>query len=241
MQEADILGHDLFLYVRGCGTVLGAKKELIASPKLDDLECAFGCMKGFLAAKPSGSVPVCCVFDNEEVGSQTKQGAASTMLSDVLHRINAACGRTEEEYRMAVAASFLVSADNAHAMHPNHPEYADSANCPQLGGGVVVKYNANQRYTTDAVSSAIFRSVCRDAGVPVQVYANRSDLPGGSTLGSIANSQVSLNTVDIGLAQLAMHSAYETAATADLGYLVDAMTEFYGRSLTAEPGAAYSL
>ena len=109
------------------------------------------------------------------------------------------------------------------------------------GGGVVVKYNANQRYTTDAVSSAIFRSVCRDAGVPVQVYANRSDLPGGSTLGSIANSQVSLNTVDIGLAQLAMHSAYETAATADLGYLVDAMTEFYGRSLTAEPGAAYSL
>lgn len=241
VQEADILGHDLFLYVRGCGTVLGAKKELIASPKLDDLECAFGCMKGFLAAKPSGSVPVCCVFDNEEVGSQTKQGAASTMLSDVLHRINAACGRTEEEYRMAVAASFLVSADNAHAMHPNHPEYADSANCPQLGGGVVVKYNANQRYTTDAVSSAIFRSVCRDAGVPVQVYANRSDLPGGSTLGSIANSQVSLNTVDIGLAQLAMHSAYETAATADLGYLVDAMTEFYGRSLTAEPGAAYSL
>ena len=206
VQEADILGHDLFL-----------------------------------AAKPSGSVPVCCVFDNEEVGSQTKQGAASTMLSDVLHRINAACGRTEEEYRMAVAASFLVSADNAHAMHPNHPEYADSANCPQLGGGVVVKYNANQRYTTDAVSSAIFRSVCRDAGVPVQVYANRSDLPGGSTLGSIANSQVSLNTVDIGLAQLAMHSAYETAATADLGYLVDAMTEFYGRSLTAEPGAAYSL
>lgn len=241
VQEADILGHDLFLYVRGCGTVLGAKKELIASPKLDDLECAFGCMKGFLAAKPSRSVPVCCVFDNEEVGSQTKQGAASTMLSDVLHRINAACGRTEEEYRMAVAASFLVSADNAHAMHPNHPEYADSTNCPQLGGGVVVKYNANQRYTTDAVSSAIFRSVCRDAGVPVQVYANRSDLPGGSTLGSIANSQVSLNTVDIGLAQLAMHSAYETAATADLGYLVDAMTEFYGRSLTAEPGAAYSL
>ncbi len=241
VREADILGHDLFLYVRQPGTVLGANGEFLASPKLDDLECAFGCMKGFLAAKDTDSVPVCCVFDNEEVGSGTKQGAASTFLSDVLHRINACCGRSEEEYRTAVAASFLVSADNAHAMHPNHPEFSDSQNCPQLGGGVVVKYNANQHYTTDAVSSAIFRSICADADVPVQTYANRSDLPGGSTLGSIANMQVSLNTVDIGLAQLAMHSAYETASTADLDSLIGAMTAFYGRSLRAERGAAYLL
>ncbi len=240
VAESDILGHDLFLYLREKGAVLGAQDEYIASPKLDDLECAFGCMKGFLAAQDTHSIPVCCVFDNEEVGSGTKQGAASTFLYDVLHRINDACGRTEEQYRTAVASSFLVSADNAHAMHPNHPEYSDAANCPQMGLGVVVKFNANQRYTTDAVSAAIFRSVCADAGVPVQIYANRSDLPGGSTLGSIANSQVSLNTVDIGLAQLAMHSAYETAAVADLGFLVDAMTAFYGRSLTAD-GAAYTI
>ena len=216
VEERDILGHDLFLYLREKGTVLGAQNEYLASPKLDDLECAFGCMKGFLAAQDAHSVPVCCVFDNEEVGSGTKQGAASTFLYDVLHRINDACGRTEEQYRTAVASSFLVSADNAHAMHPNHPEYSD------------------------AVSGAIFRTVCADAGVPVQVYANRSDLPGGSTLGNIANAHVSLNTVDIGLAQLAMHSAYETAAVADLGFLVSAMTAYYGRSLTAD-GAAYTL
>lgn len=231
VAEENILGHDLFLYVRENGTLLGAKGELIAAPKLDDLECAFGCMKGFLSAKPSRSIPVCCVFDNEEVGSGTKQGAASTFLPDVLQRINAACGRTEEQYRMAVAGSFLVSADNAHAMHPNHPEFSDAQNCPQLGGGVVVKFNASQRYATDAVSAAIFRAACKDADVPVQVYANRSDLPGGSTLGSIANTKVSLNTVDIGLAQLAMHSAYETASAADLDSLVAAMTELYGRSL----------
>ena len=175
------------------------------------------------------------------MGSETKQGAASTLLSDVLQRICAALGRDGEGYRMAVANSFMVSADNAHAMHPNHPEYADAANCPQMNGGVVVKFNANQRYTTDAVSAAVFRSVCADAGVPVQVYANRSDLAGGSTLGSIANTKVSLNTVDIGLAQLAMHSAYETAGAKDLDYLTAAMTEFYGRSFRSDGLGGFTL
>lgn len=241
VDEADILGTDLYLYVRTRGSVLGAQHELLAAPKLDDLECAFGCMKGFLAAADSDSVPVCCVFDNEEVGSETKQGAASTLLSDVLQRICAALGKTDEEYRMAVAGSMMVSADNAHAMHPNHPEYADAANCPQLNGGVVIKFNANQRYTTDAVSSALFRSICADAGVPVQVYANRSDLPGGSTLGSIANTKVSLNTVDIGLAQLAMHSAYETAGVRDLEYLTTAMTAFYSRTLRTDGAGSYQI
>ena len=237
----DILGSDLFLYVRTRGSVLGAQEELIAAPKLDDLECAFGCMKGFLGAQDGASVPVCCIFDNEEVGSETKQGAASTLLSDVLQRICAALGRTDEGYRMAIANSFMVSADNAHAMHPNHPEYADAANCPQMNGGVVVKFNANQRYTTDAVSAAVFRSVCESAGVPVQVYANRSDLPGGSTLGSIANTKVSLNTVDIGLAQLAMHSAYETAGARDLSYLVSAMTAFYSRTFRSDGMGAFTM
>ena len=241
VRAEDILGSDLFLYVRTRGSVLGAHDELIAAPKLDDLECAFGCMKGFLSAQAADSVPVCCIFDNEEVGSETKQGAASTLLSDVLQRICAALGRDGEGYRMAVANSFMVSADNAHAMHPNHPEYADAANCPQMNGGVVVKFNANQRYTTDAVSAAVFRSVCADAGVPVQVYANRSDLAGGSTLGSIANTKVSLNTVDIGLAQLAMHSAYETAGAKDLDYLTAAMTEFYSRSFRADGLGGFTL
>lgn len=241
VREEDILGSDLFLYVRTQGSVLGAQNELIAAPKLDDLECAFGCIKGFLSAKDSDSVPVCCIFDNEEVGSETKQGAASTFLFDTLSRLCAALGRTDEEYRMAVANSFMVSADNAHAMHPNHPEYADSANCPQMNGGVVIKFNANQRYTTDAVSAALFRSVCESANVPTQVYANRSDLAGGSTLGSIANTKVSLNTVDIGLAQLAMHSAYETAGANDLAYLTAAMTEFYGRTLRADGNGIYHI
>ena len=241
VAESGILGSDLFLYCRGEGTLLGENEEYILSPKLDDLECACGCLEGFLAAKESGNIAVCCIFDNEEVGSSTKQGAGSTFLRDTLRRIALCLGKDEQELQMMLARSFLVSADNAHAMHPNHPEFSDSQNCPQLGGGVVVKYNANQHYTTDAVSSAIFRSICADAGVPVQTYANRSDLPGGSTLGSIANMQVSLNTVDIGLAQLAMHSAYETASTADLDSLIGAMTAFYGRSLRAERGAAYLL
>lgn len=241
VREEDILGSDLFLYVRAQGSVLGAQNELIAAPKLDDLECAFGCIKGFLSAKDSDSVPVCCIFDNEEVGSETKQGAASTFLFDTLSRLCAALGRTDEEYRMAVANSFMVSADNAHAMHPNHPEYADSANCPQMNGGVVIKFNANQRYTTDAVSAALFRNVCESVNVPTQVYANRSDLAGGSTLGSIANTKVSLNTVDIGLAQLAMHSAYETAGANDLAYLTAAMTEFYSRTLRADGNGIYHI
>ena len=241
VREEHLLSTELFLYPRTKAVQTGLNGEFIVSPRLDDLQCVFGCLEGFLAAKPGGSLPVLAVFNNEEVGSNTRQGADSTFLTDVLERIAHGCGLDSEGWKAAVANSFMVSADNAHAIHPAHPEYADKGEFPVLNGGIVIKYNANQRYTTDAVSSAIFRSVCRDAGVPVQVYANRSDLPGGSTLGSIANSQVSLNTVDIGLAQLAMHSAYETAATADLGYLVDAMTEFYGRSLTAEPGAAYSL
>ena len=236
VAETDILGHDLFLYCRQEGALLGAGEEYVASPKLDDLECAFGCMKGFLKAKESHAVPVCCIFDNEEVGSATKQGAESNLLRDVLRRIASALGRDEEGYQAMLAESFMVSADNAHAQHPNHPEYADGGNTPWINEGVVVKFNANQKYTTDAVSCGIFRSVCDEAGVPVQVYANRSDLPGGSTLGSIANTKVAVNTVDIGLAQLAMHSAFETAGVRDLEYLVKAMTVYFGKTLKAADG-----
>ena len=232
VQEDEVLGEDLSLYVRTRGTCLGAKNEFILAPRLDDLGCVFGLLEGFLAAKASGSVPVFCAFDNEEVGSETKQGAASSLLSDTLRRIALALGLNEEGYLRMLAQSFLVSADNAHGVHPNHPEYADMTNTPRLNGGVVIKFNANQRYTTDGISCALFTAVCREAGAPVQVYANRSDMPGGSTLGSIATTKVSVPSVDIGLAQLAMHSCVETAGAEDLDALVKAMTCYYGKTLT---------
>ena len=232
VQEDEVLGEDLSLYVRTRGTCFGAKNEFILAPRLDDLGCVFGLLEGFLAAKASGSVPVFCAFDNEEVGSETKQGAASSLLSDTLRRIALALGLNEEGYLRMLAQSFLVSADNAHGVHPNHPEYADMTNTPRLNGGVVIKFNANQRYTTDGVSCALFTAVCREAGAPVQVYANRSDMPGGSTLGSIATTKVSVPSVDIGLAQLAMHSCVETAGAEDLDALVKAMTCYYGKTLT---------
>ena len=225
-----ILGHELFLYLRGRGTVLGAEGELISAPKLDDLACAFALTEGFLQSGPSHAIPVLAVFDNEEVGSETKQGAAGNFLRDTLRRLTLALGYGEEEYLRWCAGSFMVSADNAHAQHPNHPELADGLNTPVLNGGVTVKFNANQRYTTDAVSAAAFRQLCREVGARVQTYANRSDLPGGSTLGSISNTRVAVPTVDIGLPQLAMHSAYETMGAADLDELVRVMTAFFGRT-----------
>lgn len=236
VEKENILGSDLFLYVRQPGTVLGAQEEFIAAPKLDDLECAWGLMQGFLSAEDSEAVPVCCIFDNEEVGSETKQGAASNLLRDTLRRIALSLGFDEEGYLQLLGGSFLVSADNAHARHPNHPEYADSLNCPRMNGGIVVKFNANQKYTTDAVSCAVFRTVCEEAGVPVQVFANRSDMAGGSTLGSIANTKVAVPTVDIGLAQLAMHSCYETAGAQDLDSLVTMAKTLFSKALCAEDG-----
>lgn len=231
VRPEDVLGQDLFLYCRGRGTVLGAHGEYILSPKLDDLACAWGCTQGFLASGDSGSLPVLCIFDNEEVGSATKQGAASTFLRDTLRRISLALGQDEEAFQTTLAHSFLVSADNAHAIHPDHPEYADADNCPRMNKGVVIKFNANQHYATDGRSCAVFRAICTDAGVPVQVMANRSDLPGGSTLGCIAGTLVPVSTVDIGLPQLAMHAAWETMGTADCGYLADAMARCFETEL----------
>ena len=230
VAEEDLLTTDLFLYPYMSAAVVGAAEEFIVSPRLDDLQCVFGCLRGFLAAEESASVPVLAVFHNEEVGSGTRQGADSTFLTDVLRRLCAALGRDEEGYLTAAANSFLVSADNAHAVHPAHPEYADPKEAPALNGGVVVKYNAAQRYATDAVSDAVFRAVCEDAGVPVQRYSNRADLPGGSTLGNISTAHLSVHSVDIGLPQLAMHSACETAGVRDTEHLVRAMTAYYGRS-----------
>ena len=241
VSAEDIIDADLFLYNRMPAVTLGLNNEFIASGRLDDLQCAFASLKGFIAATPKDSVAVHCVFDNEEVGSGTKQGAAGTFLSDTLHRINRAMGRTEDEYLMSIASSFLVSADNAHAVHPNHTEKTDPTNRPYLNKGIVIKYSANQKYTTDAVSGAIMREICRKAGVPFQTFVNRSDMLGGSTLGNISQSQVALNTVDIGLAQLAMHSPYETAGAKDTAYLIEAAKVLFSSSIEGTGNVNYKL
>ena len=232
-----ILGSDLFLYIRQKASIWGLEDEYVSSAALDDLECAWGCTQGFLNAAESSAIPVLCVFNNEEVGSSSSEGADSNLLEGLLERI---CEALHLDLYRMLAQSFMISADNAHALHPNHPELADPTNAPVLGGGVVLKFNASQRYCTDGVSAAIFRKVCAKADVSVQTYCNRADLPGGSTLGNISLHHVSVPTADIGLPQLAMHSCYETAAVKDAGALVDAMAAFYSSSLEVS-GNSYTL
>jgi len=238
VKEKEIIGHDLFLYIREQGTSWGMMQEYISAPHLDDLQCGFGNLQGFLHATKSSSIPMLVIFDNEEVGSSTKQGANSTFLEDVMHRI---ASSFDKEFTQAVASSFMVSADNAHAIHPNHPEKADPVNQPHMNEGIVLKFNANQHYTTDGISAAIFRSLCSSVAVPLQVFTNRSDERGGSTLGNISNTHVSLNTVDIGLPQLAMHSCYETCGAKDTAYLITAMKEFFSKSFQEEGQGTYLL
>ena len=197
------------------------------SLKNEHISVVFYRDEGLLRAQNHESIAVHCVMDNEEVGSGTKQGAASTFLKDTLLRINMGLGRTYEEYLMTLAGSFMVSADNAHALHPNYTDKTDPTNHPVLNKGIVIKFNANQKYCTDAVSAALFKELCTKAGVPYQTFVNRSDIAGGSTLGNISNTQVPMNTVDIGLPQLAMHSPSETAGVKDTEYLVRAAEELF--------------
>ncbi|MBQ6889662.1 MAG: M18 family aminopeptidase [Oscillospiraceae bacterium] len=233
-----ILGHDLTLYVRESARVWGMDSEFISAPALDDLQCAFGCAQGFLNAGESGNIPVLCVFDSEEVGSGSLQGAASDLLEATLSRV---CEALRLDKRIMLSHSFLISADNAHALHPNHPELADSANAPVLGGGIAIKFNANQKYTSSGMSAAVMRAVCQKAGVSAQTYCNRADIPGGSTLGNISLSQVSVLSVDIGLPQLAMHSCYETAAVADYLALEKAIACFYSTTLRQTADGAITI
>lgn len=241
VRVEDILDTDLFLYDRMKGTTLGLHGEFIASGRLDDLQCAFASLKGFLAAEPKQSIAVHCVYDNEEVGSGTKQGAASTFLKDTLQRISRAMGQSAEQYLMSIASSFMVSADNAHAVHPNHSEKADPTNRPYMNKGIVIKYSANQKYTTDGISGAVMRAICKKAEVPYQTFTNRSDMLGGSTLGNISQAQVALNTVDIGLPQLAMHSPYETAGARDTAYLIEAARVLFSSSFEGNGDGNYRL
>lgn len=223
----DILDGDLYLYVREKGRVLGGRGELLLSPKLDDLQCVYAGLEGFVASAPEKYANVLAVFDNEEVGSGTRQGADSTFLEDVLLRIQDSLGYGPSVYRQLVAESFLISADNAHAVHPAHPEKADITNRPVLGGGIVIKYHGGQKYTSDAMSAARMRLWCEQAGVPCQTFANRSDMAGGSTLGNISTAHVSLSSVDIGLPQLAMHSAVETGSGRDTAYAMEVFGKFW--------------
>ena len=227
VDSNDILSSDLFLYNRVNGTFWGESDEFIAASQIDDLECAWTTFQSFLQAENVENIIMHCVFDNEEVGSQTKQGAASTFLKDTLYRINNCLGRTQEQFYTSLAQSFMVSADNAHAVHPNYQTVADPKNKPLINKGPVIKFNAAQKYTTDAFSAALFKEICNNADVPYQIFTNRSDMAGGSTLGNISGTQVSIPCVDIGLAQWAMHSPYESAGAKDPEYMIRAVKEFY--------------
>ncbi|MBR1848830.1 MAG: M18 family aminopeptidase [Lachnospiraceae bacterium] len=227
VKKEDILGNDLFLYDRTPGSVWGQKSEFVSAPRLDNLACAYGTLKGFLKGKKEKYLDIYVVFDHEEVGSGTKEGASATFLKDTIERIELLLGFNKEDQIRHLAKSFMVSADNAHAVHPNYTEKADPVNRPKVGSGVVLKFNANQKYCTDAMSAAMFRDLCNQVGADVQDFTNRSDVPGGSTLGNLANMQVSMHTVDIGLPQLAMHSPYETAGTKDVEDLCKISEAFY--------------
>ncbi len=237
IPEETILAYDLFAVPRTRGTFFGADQEFISCPRLDDLECGFADMEGFLTAGPGQSVPLFALFDNEEVGSRTRQGADGTLLSDVLLRIQECLSISENQMRAMLADSFMLSVDNAHAVHPSWGEKADVTNRPKMNGGVVLKHSAAQKYTTDAVSASIVKQLAEKAGIPIQEFANHSAIPGGSTLGNLSMSHVSLMTADIGLAQLAMHSPCETAGAKDPSYLADLARTFFASALeTGEDG-----
>lgn len=227
VKAEDILAHDLILYSRVPGTIWGEEREFISSPKLDDLQCAFACFRGFTQGQKEKYISVYALFDNEEVGSATSQGAGSTFLANTLERLARSLGYSYDETMAMIARSFMISADNAHSVHPNHPEYADPVNRPVINGGIVIKYSAAQKYATNAFSAAYFKKLCKSHDIPTQTFTNHSDNPGGSTLGNISNTVIAIPTVDIGLPQLAMHSSYETAGVKDTAYLVDAVTKFY--------------
>ena len=251
----DVLSHDLYLYARGRGTVWGANREFLSAGRLDDLQCGYANLMGFLEADEyaapergagidstsPGSFPILAIFDNEEVGSRTRQGADSTFLTDVLHRIGSAFSWNDDQFLAAAANSFMLSTDNAHAVHPSFASKADPTNRPQMNKGIVIKYSAVQKYITDAISAAVFKEICMRAGVPFQEFTNRSDMIGGSTLGNLAMAHFSIPSVDIGLPQLSMHSSYETAGVSDTAYMIRALKTFFSSFIRHEGHAQYTL
>ena len=227
VAREDILDFDLYLADATPACTFGVQNELISSGRLDDLSMCFAGLEALLASQPTDTTQVLAIFDNEETGSQTKQGAGSPFLSYMLKRIALAQGGTEEAYYQAVERAFMISADNAHAWHPNYSEKYDPTNHPMLGGGPVIKFNAAQKYASDAYSASVFAGLCKKAGVPCQRFVNHSDVAGGSTLGNILASSIPLRGVDMGNAILAMHSCRETGSTADHEFCVKVFTQFY--------------
>ena len=236
----DILSTDLVLCPRQKPVRLGPGGELFQAPRIDDLACAYATLEGFLAAPLSGAGQIYCLFDNEEVGSSTRQGAMGSFLPDMLARVAEALGLGEQARRQALAGSLLLSADNGHAVHPGFPEKADPENRVYPNGGVVVKLNASQKYTTTGLTAGLFQAVCQTAGVPVQIFANRADEPGGSTLGNLLSQAVSIPMVDVGMAQLAMHAAVETAGSRDPEYLSRACAAFFSADFTLHADGCYT-
>lgn len=228
-KKEDVLGRDLFLYPRQKASYAGANNELIMAHGLDDRSSVYAGLRGLLDSEDEGGyVRVLAIFDNEEVGSGTKQGAASTFLEDTLYRIAESLSFSRTDYLKLISESFNISADNAHAVHPALPSKADPTSRPYLNKGIVLKFNGNQKYATDALSAAYLRKLCMDNGINVQNYSNNSDVAGGSTLGNISTSQVSVKTVDIGIPQLAMHSAVETMGAADYEDMIKLATAYFG-------------
>ena len=241
LRRADILAHDLMLYNTEPPRLWGAQNEFLSAEKLDDLACAFASLEGFVSAHESDSIPVHIVLDNEEIGSSTMQGACGTFVRDTLMRIAEVLGWSEQDYLTAVAESFMLSADNAHAAHPNHMDCADPVTYPKLNGGPVVKFSGAQTYATDAVSAAVVRRAAELAGIALQSFVNNSDVRGGRTLGNIFVQQVSAHTADVGIAQLAMHSPYETCGSADIEALTALCRTIYSTKLCEEAPGRFSV
>lgn len=223
----DVLDFDLYLADATPACTFGVHNEFISSGRLDDLSMCYAGLEALIASDTTDTTQVLALFDNEETGSQTKQGAGSPFLAYILKRIAMSQSHTEEAYYQAVERAFMISADNAHAWHPNYPEKYDPTNHPMLGGGPVIKFNAAQKYASDAVSAAVFAGLCEKAGVPCQRFVNHSDVAGGSTLGNILASSIPLRGVDMGNAILAMHSCRETGSVVDHEYCVKVFTEFF--------------
>lgn len=239
----DIVGYDLTLYVRQNAQPVGMQGEWFMAPRIDDLECAYTTLMGFLAARAEepGRVDLWAMLDNEEVGSSSRQGASGTFTADVMARIEDSIGLSREQSVAARANSLLLSADNGHAVHPNHPEKSDADHPVVMNGGVVLKYNASQKYSTSGFTGALFKEICLRAEVPFQTFVNRADMPGGSTLGNLLSHQVSIPMVDIGLGQLAMHSAVETAGCVDVEYMIRAVSAFYNTVIRQSVDGSWTL
>ncbi|MDO4499901.1 MAG: M18 family aminopeptidase [Erysipelotrichaceae bacterium] len=224
----EVVGFDLYLYPEQKAFVWGMNEEFISSFHIDNLECAYTTLKGFIAGENAENINVYCCFDNEEVGSLTRQGADSDFLETTLRRLADELGLN---YYRLLAKGMMLSCDNAHGLHPNHPEKADPTNRPTMNKGIVIKYNANQSYTSDGLSAAIFAELLKTNNIPYQYFTNRSDVKGGSTLGNISNGHSSIVSVDIGLAQLAMHSPVETCGSKDVESMIQAVAAFYSAHL----------